>query len=83
MNIVTVFWRGDIGERDEVCDVASVPVFSIADSSPHGFIGCVWGSVVPFDAIDYAPCLPEQVDDVLFGWGVERRGWAGPEASDA
>lgn len=85
MSVVTVFWRGDIAERDEECDVASVPVYAIDDGSPHGFIGSVWGAVVPVDAIDYAVCEPEQVDTVLFGWGMERKPWAGPvqEESDA
>lgn len=83
VSVVTVFWRPDIAERDEVCDVASVPVFAIDDGAPMGFIGAVWGSVVPYEAIDYAVCDPEHIDTVLFGWGVERRVWAGPEGGDA
>lgn len=81
--MITVFWRTDVGERDEECDVASVPVYSIDDDSPHGFIGSAWGEHKPTDVIDYATCEPAGVDDLLLSWGVERRAWAGPEGSDA
>lgn len=70
---MTVFLRTDIGERNGECDVASVPVVAIADGSPHGFIGAAWGEHTPEDAIDYAVCEPGGVDDVLFGWGLERK----------
>ena len=73
MNTITLFHRSDRADRGGECDVASVPVFAIADGSPCGYIGAAWGEHVPVDVIDYAMCLPAELDAILFGWGIERK----------
>lgn len=71
--MITLFWRADIGERSAPCDVADVAVFSVADDSPHGYIGAAWGQHIPDDCIDYTSCAPADVDGILLSWGLYRK----------
>jgi hypothetical protein len=70
MNI-TLFLRASTDVYSEPCDVAAVPVYA-ANGSPAGYIGAAWGEHTPESALRYHHCEPEDVADVLEGWGLHR-----------
>jgi hypothetical protein len=68
---VTLFHRQDNAPRNEMCDVASVAVRTIAGASNAGYIGVVNGKHTASDAAAQAHTTPESIDSVLLGWGIE------------
>ena len=70
MNI-TLFHRATTDGYDAPCDVANIAVFA-ADGTAAGYIGAAWGEHTPDAALRYHHCEPEDVADVLDGWGLHR-----------
>lgn len=69
--MITLFHRSDATECPSPCDLADVAVTD-GDGNAAGYIGAAWGDHVPQDALRFHVCEPEEVDDVLAGWGLHR-----------
>lgn len=69
--MITLFHRGHSNCCDGPCDVAGSAVLD-QDGQPAGFIGAAWGEHTPVDVLHFHHCEPEDVDDVLAGWGLKR-----------
>lgn len=68
--MITLFHRDSSDACDGPCDVADVPV--TAGGVAAGFIGASWGEHTPADVLRFHHCEPDDVDDVLAGWGLQR-----------
>ena len=69
--MITLFHRDTDAAYDAPCDVADVAVLAL-DGQPGGYIGAAWGEHTPADVLHFHYCEPEDVDDVLAGWGLNR-----------
>lgn len=69
--VITLFHRATSDAHEPPCDVASISVTDV-DGNPAGFIGSAWGEHAAADALHVGVCAPEDVDQVLAGWGLRR-----------
>ena len=69
--VITLYHRSQNVVTDGPCDLASVKVETV-DGQLAGFIGAAWGEHTPVDVLRFHHCEPDDVDEVLAGWGLQR-----------
>lgn len=68
---VTIYHRQTRETCDGACDVATAPVETMQGATA-GFIGAAWGEHEAKNALHVVVCEPDDVDQVLAGWGLKR-----------